>query len=233
MKKFDSIYATASKRKGGDKQLQKLLPKVLPDNAVKTIPDDRFLAEMSRCVFQAGFVWRVVNQKWPDFEKVFFGFVPDKLVLLSPEQLERIGQNPAIIRNMQKIISVQKNAQFVLDQRKEYGSFGKLVAGWPTGDHIGLYKMLKQKGCRLGGATGPRMLRNLQVDGFILTHDVVSCLQQAGLDINDKPTSQSDLKKVQQAFNSWHQQSGLPYSHLSRICACAVGENYPPEAFTH
>ena len=35
--------------------------------------DDRYLSEMTRCIFQAGFVWRVVDNKWDDFEDVFFG----------------------------------------------------------------------------------------------------------------------------------------------------------------
>jgi hypothetical protein len=46
--------------------------------------DDRWLAQMTRCVFQAGFVWRVIDHKWDDFEDVFFGFSPHKIVMLSP-----------------------------------------------------------------------------------------------------------------------------------------------------
>lgn len=232
MQKFKTIHDRALKRKGGEKQLGRFLPKVASTRTLLKVPDDRWLSEMSRCVFQAGFVWRVVNQKWPDFEKVFFGFAPEKLVLLSPEQIENIGKNPAIIRNMQKIISVQKNAQMVLDQSKEHGDFAHLITQWPAGDQIGLFKHLKQRGNRLGGATGPRALRNLGFDTFLLSGDVVKTLQQAGVEIANEPTSQRDLRAVQAAFNQWHQESGLPYTHISRIAACSVGENYPAEAFT-
>jgi hypothetical protein len=38
--------------------------------------------------------------------------------------------------------------------------------------------------------------------------------------------SKSDLAKVQAQFNAWHKESGLPYVHLSRICAMSIGENY-------
>lgn len=228
MQKFTTIHNRALKRKGGEAGLAALLPEVKTPEQITTIPDDRFLSEMSRCVFQAGFVWKVVNDKWDGFEKAFFGFQPQKLVMLSPEQLEELAKNPEIIRNMQKITSVQRNAQFVLEQAQDHGSFGGLVANWPSDDLIGLYKLLKQKGSRLGGLTGPRALRNVGVDTFLWSNDVVQCLQQAGVAINDSPSSQRDMTQMQAAFNTWHQESGLPYSHLSRICACSVGENHPP-----
>ena len=49
---------------------------------------------------QAGFVYRVVNQKWDDFEDVFFGFPPEKIVMLSPEQLDEILESPIITRHI-------------------------------------------------------------------------------------------------------------------------------------
>lgn len=233
MEKFKRIHERALKRKGGEKALSAYLPTVISAKKLQSVSDDRFLAEMSRCVFQAGFVWRVVNQKWVAFEKVFFGFAPEKIVLLSPEQIEKIGTNPAIIRNMQKILSVQKNAQFVLDVVQEHGSFAAMVNEWPAGDHIGLYKLLKQRGSRLGGATGPRSLRNLGIDTFMLSTDVILCLRNAGVEIATNPSSQKDMRAIQQAFNTWRDESGLPYSHMSRIASCSVGENYAIEAFTH
>ena len=63
------------------------------------------------------------------------------------------------------------------------------------------------------------MLRNMGRDTFIVTGDVVRCLRRAGLDITDEPTTQRELKLIQAAFNDWHQESGLPYAHMSRICS--------------
>ena len=177
---------------------------------------------MTRCVFQAGFVWRVVNQKWDDFEDVFFGFPPDKIVLLSPEQLERFGQNTRIIRNMQKVVGVQHNARFILDVAREHGSFGKFIARWPGDNLIELFAYLKKHGSRLGGMTGQRVLRNMGKDTFVITDDVVRCLQRAGLDIKDNPGSKRELRLIQDTFNTWHEESGLAYSHISRVCACSV-----------
>ena len=219
MERFDSIYQRACERRGGETELDKLLPKVRSLRALSRDKDDRWLAQMTRCVFQAGFVWRVVDNKWDDFEDVFFGFPPSKIVMLSPEQIDRFAQNPRIIRNRQKVLGVQANAQFILDITEEHGSFGKFISRWPAQELIDLFMLLKKRGCRLGGMTGQRVLRNMGKDTFIVTGDVVRCLQRSGLDIADNPNSKRDLQRVQSTFNQWHEESELPFSHISRICA--------------
>ena len=198
-----------------------LMPAVKSDRALARTRNDRWLAQMTRCIFQAGFVWRVVDRKWDDFETVFFGFPPDRILLLSPEQIDRFAQDTRIIRNRQKVLTVQANAQFVLDISNEYGSFGKFVNRWPTDNLIGLFSVLKKRGQRLGGMSGQRVLRNMGKDTFILTGGVVRCLQR-GLEISNNPSSQRELRQVQDTFNHWHADSGLPYSHLSRIAALSV-----------
>jgi hypothetical protein len=57
-----------------------------------------------------------------------------------------------------------------------------------------------------------------------MTWDVARCLQRAGLEIGENPTSKREMLLVQQAFNRWHEESSLPYSHLSRISALSLGE---------
>jgi 3-methyladenine DNA glycosylase Tag len=222
VERFESIYQRACERKGGEAQLKKLLPKVRSQRALAGTGDDRWLAEMTRCVFQAGFVWRVVNNKWDDFEEVFFGFPPEKIVMLSPDQIDRFAQNPRIIRNRQKVLGVQANAHFILDVAKEHGSFGKFISRWPSEDLIGVFAYIKKHGARLGGMTGQRVLRNMGKDTFVITPDVVRCLQRAGADIKDNPGSQRELRVIQATFNQWREESHLPYSHISRICACSV-----------
>jgi 3-methyladenine DNA glycosylase Tag len=222
MDQFESTYQRACERKGGEAQLKKLLPKVRSQRALAGTRNDRWLAEMTRCVFQAGFVWRVVNNKWDDFEEVFFGFPPEKIVMLSPDQIDRFAQNPRIIRNRQKVLGIQANAHFILDVAKEHGSFGKFISRWPSEDLIGLFAYMKKHGARLGGMTGQRVLRNMGVDTFVITPDVVRCLQRAGADIKDNPGSQRELRVIQAMFNQWREEYHLPYSHISRICAYSV-----------
>ena len=72
------------------------------------------------------------------------------------------------------------------------------------------------------------LLRALGFDGFVLSQDVVLCLRDAGLDIASEPKSKGDLAKIQAEFNAWAKETGLPYTHLSRIAAMSIGENHMP-----
>jgi len=131
-----------------------------------------------------------------------------------------------IVRNAAKIMSVRANASFIIDVAQEHGSFGKFLAKWPSSDEVGLLELLAKRGNRLGGNTGQMLLRFLGWDGFVTSRDVVACLRDAGLDIAEAVTSKRDLAKVQAQFNAWHEETGLPYVQLSRICAMSIGENY-------
>jgi 3-methyladenine DNA glycosylase Tag len=121
---------------------------------------------------------------------------------------------------------LRDNIFFVQEVSAEHGGFGKFLDAWPMTDQIGLMAYLKAAGSRLGGQSALWFLRRVGKDCFILSRDVVTTLRSVGLEIAEQPTSKRDLKQVQEQFNSWHLETGLPYSHLSRIAACSVGESY-------
>ena len=226
MKKSDKIRQQDEKRKGGAAALKKLLPRVASKKQLCALGDDRYLAMMTRAINQAGFNWKVIENKWPQFEEAFFGFDPNKLGLLSPEQWEAYTSDRRVVRNWQKIKALSENVFFVQEESLKHGGFGRFIANWPASDQVGLMNYLKKHGSRLGGQSALWFLRTMGKDCFILARDVVITLQQAGVDISDKPASQKDLRLAQEAFNAWHEATGLPYSHLSRIAAYATGDNY-------
>ena len=226
---FKPIRARAEKRKGGAKALEKLLPPKPDMKTLAKLSDDRVLAEMTQRVFSAGFAWSVIKNKWPDFEKAFLGFKPAKLIFQPDDFWDALLSDTRIVRNGAKITSVRENAAFMQEIAKEHGSFGRLLAKWPSSDEIGLLELLAKRGSRLGGNTGQMFLRFLGWDGFVTSKDVVACLRDAGLDVAEAITSKRDLAKVQAQFNAWAEETGLPYLHLSRICAMSVGENYSTE----
>jgi len=227
---FKTILARAQARKGGAEALQALLPPVTDNAGLAALGDDRALAEMTRRVFSAGFVWSVIEAKWPGFEEAFLGFEPSRLLFQPDEFWEGLMRDARIVRNGAKIMSVQANAKFVLALAREHGSFGKMLAAWPADDEAGLLTLLAKRGSRLGGNSGQMLLRFLGWDAYVLSKDVVVCLRDAGVDVADTITSARDLAKAQQQFNVWAKETGLSYRHLSRICAFSVGENLGPEA---
>ena len=223
---FKSIQARAAKRKGGVKALAALLPKTRDNKELAKLTDDRVLAEMARRVFCAGFVWSVIDKKWPGFEEAFLGFNPKRLLFQPAEFWEKLTQDTRIVRNPTSIKSVRDNAKFVTDIAAEHGSFGKFLAAWPADDQIGLLDVFAKRGSRLGGFSGQYLLRFLGRDSFILTGDLMMCLRDAGVPISEKGTSKKDQKLAQAQINEWARESGLPLTHISRICALSIGENH-------
>jgi 3-methyladenine DNA glycosylase Tag len=217
---FKKIHERAIKLKG-EKALKASLPEVRSATALSSISDADYLEEMSKCIFRSGFVWKVVENKWPAFQKAFASFNPRAVAHFSDEKLEALTRDASIIRNGTKIRAVRDNAQFMLDTATEYGSFGKFLAQWPAEDITGLQLYLKKHGSRLGGHTGQYFLRFMGKDTFMFSKDVVAVLIAEGI-VDKEPTSKSGLASVQAAFNAWHEETGLPLSHLSRIMAASV-----------
>ena len=228
MTPFKAIRARAAKRKGGEAALASLLPKVPSQKALARVTDDRVLAEMAQRIFSAGFVWSVIEKKWPGFEAAFLGFEPEAAQLPAGRVLGGPADDKRIVRNPQKIKAVRDNAAFVLDIAKEHGSFGKFLGAWPADDQVGLLEVLGKRGARLGGMTGQYFLRFIGKDIYIASNDMIACLRDAGLDISGA-TSKKDQRKIQDQLNAWAKETGLPYTHLSRICAMSIGENHDAE----
>ena len=222
MRSFAEIYEIASERKGGAKELEALLEPASSAQQLAKIPDDRWLAKMAQCIFNAGFNWKVVEAKWPGFEEAFEGFNPARVAMFNDDDLARLVSDERIVRHGGKIRSVQDNAIFVRQLAEEAGSVGKFIGEWPTQDYIGLLDVLKKRGSRLGGNTGQYFLRFMGKDSFILSADVTARLMAES--VIDKPaTSKKALQQVQDAFNTWHDESGRGLKEISRVLAMSVG----------
>ncbi len=223
MQTFAETYQHALERKGGEDQLLALLPTNIKTSAeLSAIPHDRYLAEMTRAIFKAGFIWKIIDHKWAGFEDAFWQFNIARCSMTSPEDLESLYQDTRIIRNSQKIDTVYKNAAMILELSEQYGCFATLIADWPDDDFIGLLDLLHKNGSRLGKQTCQYFLRFIGKNGFVLTRDGVAALISAGV-ITSPPSSKRDLKLVQQAYNTWRDESGLSNAQISRILSLSIG----------
>lgn len=229
MQDFAKIRARAAERKGGEAVLKSLLGPIPDNTTLAKLSNDRVLSTMAERVFAAGFVWRVIEQKWPGFEEAFLGFEPKRLLFQPDDFWHDLASDKRIVRNPQKIRSVRDNAFFVEQVSKEHGSFGKFLAAWPAGDQVGLTAYLGKHGSRLGGNTGRYLLRWLGWDTFILSQDMILALRDAGLDIGEAASSKKDLAKVQAQINAWADATGLPRTHISRILSMSIGVNHSAE----
>lgn len=222
METLAQIHKRAARRHGGAAALEEQLSKPKSRAALRRIADDRWLAAMTRSVFQAGFVWKVIEAKWPGFEEAFLGFEPAKVARLTNARLDKLAQDGRIVRNPVKIRATRENAVFLVGLAKEYGSAARCFADWPPEEIIELWRLLHQGGSRLGGFSGPMCLRQMGVDTPMLTNHVVAALRQQGVVIGKTTSSNKTRQAIQDAFNGWREESGRSLTEISKILACST-----------
>ena len=138
LESIDKIFQRAADRKGGEAALNSLLGEGEHSALVAELSDDRILAAMTKKIFQSGFVWRVVEQKWPDFERIFFEFDIEKMLMMPDELWETKASDASIIRNFNKVKTIKANAQMIFNEQQNGHSFAQFIAQWPSNDIIGL-----------------------------------------------------------------------------------------------
>ncbi|WP_170516476.1 DNA-3-methyladenine glycosylase I [Ruegeria atlantica] len=220
MHHFDEIYTMAANRHGGPDALRAKLSKPKSVAELTALPDDRWLSIITKCVFQAGFNWKVIENKWDGFEAAFDGFDVGRCAFMDDEKFDALLQDTRVVRNGTKIATVRDNAAFLLELRQE-GGVGKVLGGWPSTDYVGLLAMLGKRGSRLGGASAQYAMRFAGRDSFILSRDVTARLLAEGV-IDKAPSSKKAMAAVQDAFNIWMDQSGRSLTEISRVLAMSL-----------
>jgi len=86
--------------------------------------------------FQAGVSWALILRKRENFRRAFDVFDPMKVSKYTEEDVERLMNDPGILRNRLKIRSAISNAQRFLDVQEEFGSFDRYIWGFVGGKPI-------------------------------------------------------------------------------------------------
>ncbi len=220
MHHFDEIYSIAAQRHGGPDALEQNLGKPKSLAELVSMPEDRWLSIITKCIFQAGFNWKVIENKWEGFETAFDGFDVGRCAFMDDEKFDSLLQDTRIVRNGTKIATVRDNAAFLLELRADGGA-GQVLGSWPSTDFVGLLAMLGKRGSRLGGASAQYAMRFAGRDSFILSRDVTARLIAEGV-VEKAPTSKKAMAAVQSAFNTWMEQSGRSLTEISRVLAMSL-----------
>ncbi len=108
----------------GNKPNQEIYAKYHDEEWGMPSHDDRHLFEMLILEgAQAGLSWETILKRREGYREAFHDFDPQKVSVMSDQELEALRQNPAIIRNRLKIYSTRQNARVFLQIQKEFGSF--------------------------------------------------------------------------------------------------------------
>ena len=220
MTSFSEIEARAIERHGEAGINARLMP-VKSSEDIAAISDDRWLSQATRGIFQAGFSWKVIDQKWDNFEAAFNGFNVHHCATMTDEDLDILLKNTNIVRNAQKLVTVGTNATYFKDLITEHGSVGAYFATWQPEAYLTNLDAMKARTKRLGGTTGQYFLRTMGLESLIFSKDVVAALIGAGV-VTKMPTSKRDLATIQDAVNEWRAESGKSLTYISQILGLSV-----------
>jgi len=112
--------------------------------------DNGYLEEMTKAIFRSGFSWRVIRDKWDNFQQAFSGFDIPAVAAYGPDNLDRLLKDSGIVRNFRKISATVENAGTMAALIQEHGSFYAYLRSL---DHLGYrdrVKVLTQQFSHLG-----------------------------------------------------------------------------------
>lgn len=139
---------------------------------------------------QAGLSWSTILRKRGGYRKAFAGFDPVKVAKFTSAKIEKLLQDPGIVRNRLKVSAAVNNAQRFLEVQKEFGSFDEyiwsFVGGKPkvnkwhsltevpatTAESDALSKDLGKRGFKFVGSTV--IYAHMQACGLVNDH-LVDC----------------------------------------------------------
>jgi len=145
---------------------------------------------------QAGLSWSTILNKRDGYRRAFAGFDPAKVARFTAAKVERLLQDPGIVRNRLKVESAVNNAARVREVQRELGSLDaylwSFVGGEPlvgrfnrlgdipaeTAESKAMSKDLKKHGFRFVGPTVCYAF--MQACGLVNDH-VTSCFRYAEL----------------------------------------------------
>ena len=154
---------------------------------------------------QAGLSWSTILRKRQGYRSAFAAFDPARVARFTGQRVERLMQDPRIVRNRLKIESTVDNARAFLRVQKEHGSFDdyvwRFVGGVPiqnerhssrdvparTAESDALSKDLRSRGFRFVGST--ICYAYMQAVGMVNDH-TVDCFRYRELNVGiPSPTS--------------------------------------------
>ena len=135
---------------------------------------------------QAGLAWITILRKREGYRRLFDGFDAGKIARYSDARLDKLLQDPAIIRNKLKVYGTRTNARAFLAVQEEKGSFSDYIWDFVDGEPIQnnwrtlkdipatskvsdtLSKDLKKRGFTFVGST--IMYAHMQATGMVNDH---------------------------------------------------------------
>ena len=136
---------------------------------------------------QAGLSWEIILRKRDNYRAAFDNFDPHKVARYNPRRVEKLLNNPGIIRNRLKINSAVQNAKAYLEIQKEFGSFDTYVWQFVKGKPL---KRRRKDEVQARTSDSDAFSRDLLKRGFKFVGSTIcySFMQAVGMVNDHEPT---------------------------------------------
>ncbi|MBC9130029.1 DNA-3-methyladenine glycosylase I [Frischella sp. Ac13] len=134
---------------------------------------------------QAGLSWITVLKKRDEYRRCFFNFDPHKIINMTQNDIEKLIQNPGLIRHRLKLNAIIKNAQAYLVMQNNGEDFGKFIWSFVDGKPIiNAYQNIHEIPTRT--VISRQMSIALKKKGFVFVGETIcyAFMQSMGL-VND------------------------------------------------
>jgi DNA-3-methyladenine glycosylase I len=159
--------------------------------------DDRLLFEFLILEgMQAGLSWNTILQKRENFRESFHNFDAERIIHYKKADINKLLNNPGIIRNRLKIDSVITNANAYLEIKEEWPSFSEyiwhFVEGEPIQNHWAVFNKVPAT-----SKISDQMSKDLKKRGFKFVGSTIcyAFMQAVGM-VNDHTTDCFRYKEV-------------------------------------
>ena len=145
---------------------------------------------------QAGLSWITILKKREAYRKAYSNFDVEKVARFNSRSVERLLNNPGIVRNRLKIEASITNAKAYLEIQDEYGSFNDFIWDYVDGEPIqNKYKTLKQLPATT--SLSDKLSKDLKKRGFKFVGSTIcyAFMQATGM-VNDHVTGGFRHKEV-------------------------------------
>ncbi len=89
--------------------------------------ESRLFERLTLEIFQAGLSWLIILKKRDAFSLAFENFNVDRVAAFDAMDIERLTNDPSIIRNRRKIEATIENAKVVQELRQSHGGFSQWI----------------------------------------------------------------------------------------------------------
>jgi len=181
----------------------------------KNKPDSFFYEKLVGTIHVSGYKVSILRNRWDDIKEAFSNYDICEVSQYTNKDLEKMMNNPKLIRNKRKLRACIENAKIMSEISKRYGSFGEYL-NRNKNDLKKLKEDLINRFLYLGNVLVLEYLKEVGIDAIKPDVHVVRVMHRLGLIDSERLTTEN-VNKVVEMANKISQATGEKLSVIDGV----------------